>query len=101
MAALDRGWIPRGNLNDDKVKHACIHEDQGDYRCVLKRGQLETAMRSALAYTLNTQNLTGTLEGQKMLNLTGKELYNVANEQISDFFEKNRLNGATCDFGKF
>lgn len=29
MAALDRGWMPRGNLDDEGVKTACLHEDQG------------------------------------------------------------------------
>ena len=45
-AALERGWIPSGNLNSDAVLSACDKEDDGLYECVSKRDQLETVVRN-------------------------------------------------------
>jgi hypothetical protein len=100
MAALERGWIPRGSLmNDPRIDTACAQEDSGEYRCVLKRGQVEQSVRNALLYVLNSENLTDTPQGQEKLNLKGPALLDAAEEEIGDYFDKNRRNGATCDFG--
>ena len=99
MAALDRGWIPRGNLDDERVNDACLHEDDADYQCVLKKNQIDKAILGAVRYILKTQNLTNTTEGEKLLSLKGTQLQEAANKEIKSYFEENRRKGATCDFG--
>ena len=98
LAALDRGWIPKGNLNDDMINQACHREDSGEFKCVLKKGQLDSNIQGALGYVFNVQNLTDP-ESKAMLKLKGPDLYDAASQVISDFFEKYRRTGVTCDFG--
>lgn len=99
MAAIDRGWIPNGNLNDDAVKNACMREDAGDFQCVLKRNQIDKAVHDAMAYAYNVQGLSDTPEAQAALNLTGDALQDAASQVIDDYWQNNRHSGATCDFG--
>lgn len=100
MAALERGWIPKGNLNDERIKNACHSEDLGQFKCVLKHGQLDRAVHDAVAYALNVQNLTQTPQAQKILNnMTGPPFQEAAEKVLADYFDKYRLQGATCDFG--
>jgi len=99
MAALDRGWIPRGNLNDQQVRTACAREDVGAFRCILKHGQIDKAILGALGYIYGSQNLTDTPEAQKVLSLTGSALQTAASEEIEEYFQKFRVQGVTCDFG--
>ena len=100
MAALDRGWIPRGSFhNDPNIANACAREDDGDYLCVVKKGQIDKAIRDAVAYVLNFQNMTSDPESQKILNMTGIDLRNNANDVLGSYFRKYRSRGATCDFG--
>lgn len=98
-AALDRGWIPKGNLHDSKIYDACRREDDNDFKCVLKRGQLDTNIRGAMTFIFNTNNTFDAPESQTLLNLTGSNLEAAAQGVIGEFFEQNRLNGVTCDFG--
>jgi len=53
----------------------------------LKRGQIDKTILNALGYVLDAQNLTDTPEGHRLMNLTGSELQNKAEEILSDFFE--------------
>ena len=99
MAALDRGWIPKGDLNAPEVADACAREDSGAYRCVVKKGMQDEAILNAVAYILNVQNASDTSEGQEMLHKTGSNLYDSANTLIDSFFQDHRLAGVTCDFG--
>jgi hypothetical protein len=99
MAALERGWIPKGSLNDVKVQNACAREDSGDFKCVVKKGQIDQVVHDAVAYALDVQNLTDTKDGQAVLNLSGSALHDAANTILGDFFDKYRHTGATCDFG--
>ena len=99
VEALDRGWIPSGNLMDAKIQNACLREDSGDFKCVLKKGQIDKAVRDAVGYVLGVQNLTQTPEAKAVLNRTGSDLDAAAGPILSDFFDKNRHMGATCDFG--
>lgn len=99
IAALDRGWIPVGSLNDDKVSKACIREDSMDFKCILKRGQIDNTIRTAVSFILRQDNLTDTPEGQKILNMSGSDLEEAAEPMITDYFEKHRMDGTTCDFG--
>jgi hypothetical protein len=99
MAALDRGWIPRGNLNHPSIINACAREDEGSYKCVLKRHQIDKTILAAVSYALNYENKTDTPEGKKMLSLTGPDLESAANDLITNFFSTYRFEGVTCDFG--
>lgn len=99
MAALERGWIPRGDFRDDAIMNACHKEDNGVYKCSLKKGQLPKNIYGALAYIFGSQNLTNTPEAKQIMNLTGSELETVADGVIGDYFQEFRANGVTCDFG--
>jgi len=81
------------------INNACHREDSGSYKCVLKNGQLDSNIRGALGYIYDQQNLTGTPDVKAMMKLDGKDLTKAASPVIEDFFEKNRRNGVTCDFG--
>ena len=99
LAALDRGWIPRGNLNDDRIKNACFREDEGLFQCVLKRGQIDKPVRDAVKFCLNAEGIEDTPEAQAILNKTGQDFQDAAQTVLSDYFEKFRMEGVTCDFG--
>jgi hypothetical protein len=99
MAALDRGWIPKGNLNDKSVQNACVREDDNTYKCVLKKGQIDKTIRGAVEYIFKTNNSTTAKERQAVLSLAGTDLENAARPLIEEFFEDHRLAGVTCDFG--
>ena len=99
MAALERGWIPKGDLNAPEVADACSREDNGAYRCVVKKGQLDSSIISAVSYIYDVQNKTGTPEAKAILHQSGSDLYDSANTLIDSFFQAHRLAGVTCDFG--
>lgn len=95
---MDRGWIPKGSLHDSKLKQACIREDDGDYKCVLKRGQLDKNVIVALVFVFDADNIDNP-SSQSMLKLTGADLETAARPVISDYFDQHRHEGITCDFG--
>ena len=97
--ALERGWIPKGNLNDPMINEACHREDSGEYKCELKSGQLDSNIRGSLEYIYSVQNMTNNSDAQAVLKLHGTDLSNAASPIISNFFDQNRRNGVTCDFG--
>jgi hypothetical protein len=100
MAALERGWIPRGNLNTPAVQNACKREESSTvFKCVLKFGQIDTSIRQAVRWAFNYENLTQTPQAQQILNLTGSDLQSAANAVLTDFFDAYRFDGVTCDFG--
>ena len=101
MLALDRGWIPKGNLMDDKINTACNREDQGLFKCVLKKSNAvsEESVRSAVAYILNLENKTNTPEGEDLLSKKGDALNSAAGDLVSEFFDEHKAEGTTCDFG--
>jgi hypothetical protein len=127
MAALEKGWIPRGSFKsrflpndtrchynshnthpfsplfsltgDPRIADACMHEDAGDFKCLIKKGQLDSTVQDAVAYVLKVQNLTSTTESQAALNLTGSALREKADEVVGEYFQKYKRAGATCDFG--
>jgi hypothetical protein len=70
-----------------------------DYKCVLKRGQIDSTIRNAVKSILSQQNLMDTPEGQQILSMSPSDLEEAAGPIITDFFEKNRHSGVTCDFG--
>jgi len=121
MLALERGWIPKGNLKDDVISDACKKEDNGLYYCVAKRDQLEKSVRHNINYVLNVDGIVGKdgnkAEAYLMCNentqsnetvkinrdivshLTGDELYAAADCAYKLNFKKHRVEGSTCDFG--
>jgi hypothetical protein len=99
LAALDRGWIPRGDLNDDRIKNACMREDEGAFKCVLKRGQIDRPVRDAVKFCLNSEGLQDSPQGVEILNKTGQDFQDAAATVITDCFENHRMEGVTCDFG--
>ena len=101
MAALERGWIPKDNLNDVRIQNACNAEDQGLFKCILKGKILEATLKGALQYIIEQKNTSGTLvdDDFAILGLSGDELMSEGGELISDFYEENKIAGVTCDFG--
>jgi hypothetical protein len=96
MLALDRGWIPRGNLNDDRFVNACHKEDLGEFKCYVTRGAPEDTIRGVLKWVLETG------EGKSSAyldSLSEDELRQEADEVLNEFWQENHLNGVTCDFG--
>ena len=109
MSALKKGWIPNGNLNDVQITNACEAEDNGSYKCVAKRDQLDKSIRNGIDYAFNSSkfdykaiglNATTTVGAIAIVNnMTGTELYDLADEVYSEYWESHRVNGGTCDFG--
>ena len=99
MAALDKGWIPRGSLSTNKeIERACHREDNNEYFCVIKNGQLDSSIRNAVRYILETDNASNRTIAA-VLHLTSPEFLQKANELVTGFFSKYYTEGATCDFG--
>jgi len=101
MAALEKGWIPKGNLNDPKIQDACYREDEGLFKCILKRDIPDRAILGAIEYIVSQKNKTGELKDEDLavLELTGKDLDSAGGDMIEKYFEDHRTEGVTCDFG--
>jgi len=100
LLALERGWIPQGNLNNDPmIQNACRSEDNNDYICKLKRDLPDETIRGAVEWILDQKNETATDFENSVMDMSGDELDKAGNDIISDFFNKNKLAGVTCDFG--
>lgn len=101
IEALERGWIPRGDslVTNTGVINACSREDKGDYRCVLKHGQVDRSILAALGYVYNLLGETDSDEAKQTMSLSGKELEEAAQKVLGGFFDNYRTQGATCDFG--
>ena len=102
MAALKKGWIPSGNLNDEAITNACHKEDNGLYKCVAKRDQLESNIRNGIDVVVNTDGIA--VDGVEMnrttvANMNGEALYDLADHAYDQYWTKHRIEGATCDFG--
>jgi hypothetical protein len=96
MAALERGWIPKDNLNDPLIVNACRKEDDGEFDCVVKRPQLDQNIRNGIKYCLNVEGHTN----QSYVDqLSGKKLVDEADYIFNNFWQSHRTTGATCDFG--
>lgn len=95
MLALDRGWIPRGNLQDKKFLTACDQEDQGEFKCYVNPDAPDKAIRNGVKYALGAEGK----DSSYVDNLSGKELRKEANKVLSDFWQARHSEGVTCDFG--
>lgn len=99
-AALQRGWIPRGSfVVNPHIANACVREDDIDFNCILKKGQLDSSIRDAAAYVFKIRNTTSDPENQAILNMTGTDLRKNVNKVIGEYFQNHKHAGATCDFG--
>mmetsp|Transcript_13631 Transcript_13631/g.38358 ORF Transcript_13631/g.38358 Transcript_13631/m.38358 type:complete len:450 (+) Transcript_13631:97-1446(+) len=99
LLALEKGWIPQGSFNDPKIEDACRSEDEMAYSCQLKHDMPESSLIKAVEYILKVENGTETDFEKSVIYMNGKELNDAANDMISEFFDKNKLAGVTCDFG--
>lgn len=101
MLALERGWIPKGDLNAEKITNACYFEDEGFFKCVLKHDIPDKNILGAITFILSEKNKTGTLtdDDKEISKMSGKELQRSAGELIGNYFESHRSKGVTCDFG--
>eukprot|EP00538_Stauroneis_constricta_P006413 CAMPEP_0119560032 /NCGR_PEP_ID=MMETSP1352-20130426/13834_1 /TAXON_ID=265584 /ORGANISM="Stauroneis constricta, Strain CCMP1120" /LENGTH=719 /DNA_ID=CAMNT_0007607897 /DNA_START=138 /DNA_END=2300 /DNA_ORIENTATION=- len=100
MLALERGWIPNGNLGDDRITNACYHEDRGDFKCILKKEVNPDGVRGAVKFILDAENRTNSDEGQEILSTPdGDDFDDIADGLIQQYFAEYRSTGATCDFG--
>ena len=99
MAALDRGWIPRGSLTTNSdIADACQREDSNDFICIIKKDQLESSVRSAVAFILESENASNDTSN-KVMSLQGTDFHNKASALVTEYFANNYAAGATCDFG--
>eukprot|EP00934_Nitzschia_sp_Nitz4_P002256 Nitzschia sp. Nitz4//scaffold125_size66327//31384//33714//NITZ4_006131-RA/size66327-augustus-gene-0.2-mRNA-1//1//CDS//3329534613//2256//frame0 len=99
MSALERGWIPKGNLNDPSIQSACYYEDKGLFKCVLKKNVPDQGILNAVKYVLHEMDDSATPDDMSILNMTGKDLEHAGGDIISTFFESHKGEGVTCDFG--
>eukprot|EP00562_Extubocellulus_spinifer_P002546 CAMPEP_0178485420 /NCGR_PEP_ID=MMETSP0696-20121128/8264_1 /TAXON_ID=265572 /ORGANISM="Extubocellulus spinifer, Strain CCMP396" /LENGTH=695 /DNA_ID=CAMNT_0020113015 /DNA_START=195 /DNA_END=2281 /DNA_ORIENTATION=+ len=97
MAALEKGWIPSGNLNSDSVNLACHKEDNGLYQCVSKRDQLENVVRNNVKGCILAQDSNANVT--YVDSLRGDDLFDEADQVFDAFWQEHRVEGATCDFG--
>lgn len=95
MLALERGWIPKGNLNDDFIAQACEREDEGAFVCNSNRDAPEATVKNGMGYALGQEE-----KDKSYLDaMSGDELYDEADEVFNEFWQAHRSEGATCDFG--
>jgi len=104
MQAMERGWIPKGNLHDDKIRTACAREDQGEFKCILKHNVQEESVKGALEYIFymekkNGDNIDNPIDEFEIMNKTGSDFFKAAEPVMSAYFEEYKSSGATCDFG--
>mmetsp|Transcript_657 Transcript_657/g.1335 ORF Transcript_657/g.1335 Transcript_657/m.1335 type:complete len:552 (+) Transcript_657:128-1783(+) len=99
LLALERGWIPQGNFHDLKIQDACRSEDEMAYKCILKRDMPDSSLLKAVKYVLRVKNETATADERSVVELKGNQLFDATNEMISEFFDENKVDGVTCDFG--
>jgi glucan 1,3-beta-glucosidase len=95
MLALERGWIPKGNLNDESITNACEREDEGAFLCNANRDAPEGTIKNGMGYALGQEEKDATY----LDSMTGDELFDEADEVFNDFWQAHRSEGATCDFG--
>jgi len=95
MLALDRGWIPRGNLQDERFRSACDKEDQGMFKCYVNPDAPDRAIRNGVVYALNS---TGQ-DSSYVYNLSASDLKKEANKVLGQYWQDHHSEGATCDFG--
>lgn len=69
------------------------------YNCYLKRDIPENNIKESVGYILGQKGNAATDDEKSIMDMSGEELYDNANDLISDYFQKHKLEGGTCDFG--
>ena len=95
MLALERGWIPKGDLNDERILNSCHKEDAGEFVCEANRDAPEDTVRSGMTYALGEEDKSA----KYIDKLHDDDLYDEADTIFSEFWNSHRGEGATCDFG--
>lgn len=95
MLALDRNWIPRGNLQDRKFLTACDREDQGEFKCYVSPDSSDKAIRNGVKYALDQEGK----DSSYVDKLSGDELKKEADKVLSKYWQDHHSEGVTCDFG--
>ena len=95
MLALQRGWIPQGNLNDERILNSCHREDEGAYICESNRDAPPDTIKNRLKYALGEEGKSA----KYIDKLSDDGLYDEADEVFDEFWSSRRASGATCDFG--
>lgn len=95
MLALDRGWIPRDNLQDAKILSACDREDLGQFKCYVNPDAPDKAIYSGVGYALNQSGI----DSSYLKKLSGKDLKKEADKVLDKYWQDHHSEGATCDFG--
>ena len=95
MLALERGWIPKGNLNDERIINSCDREDTGAFVCQANRDAPEKSIRGGVGYALGEEGKSA----EYIDSLHDDDLYDEADLIFSEFWDARRGQGATCDFG--
>ena len=98
LLAVERGWIPKGDLSDPKIINSCHTEDVGAFVCEANRDAPEDSIKAGMNYALGVKakdaNNTNHIE-----SLHGIDLFHEADIIFSEFWQSHRAQGATCDFG--
>lgn len=95
LLALERGWIPKGNLNDQRIVNSCHREDNGEFTCQANRDAPASSVKEGLTYALREEGQ----DTDHIAGLAGDDLYDEADTVFSELWESHRAKGATCDFG--
>lgn len=95
LLALERGWIPKGDLNDERIINSCHREDVGAFVCEANREAPEEAVRSGISYALGEEKK----DTDYVDKLVGEPLYSEGDTVFDEFWRSHRASGATCDFG--
>lgn len=72
-----------------------MKEDNGKYKCVAKRGMLDSSLMSGIDYVVKAEELDPSI----VANLTGDALAEQADILFDNYWRKHFLQGSTCDFG--
>lgn len=72
-----------------------MKEDNGKYKCVAKRGMLDSSLMNGIDYILKAEELDPSI----VANLTGDALAEQADILFDNYWRKHFLQGSTCDFG--
>jgi len=106
MLALEKKWIPKGNLSSKTITNACHKENNGLYNCIARRDRPESSVRNGIEYVLSVDGSDlgctngATFDMQSIQTMTGADLYLAADCAYTYFWKRQRVEGATtCDFG--
>jgi hypothetical protein len=95
LLALERGWIPKGDLNDERIINSCHREDVGAFVCEANREAPEETVRNGMKYALGE----GKKDSEYIYKLGGEQLYSEGDTVFDEFWKAHRAQGGTCDFG--